>query len=44
MEETKVFFMVKWQIQPGQQQVVSQALTQLVKDSRTEAFRSAPGG
>ena len=37
MEETKVFYMVKWQIQPGQQQVVSQALTQLVKDSRTEA-------
>jgi quinol monooxygenase YgiN len=36
MEETKVFFMVKWQIQPGQEEVVSQALTQLVKDSRNE--------
>ena len=28
--------MIKWQIQPGQEEVVRQALTQLVKHSRTE--------
>ncbi|WP_324677433.1 putative quinol monooxygenase [Hymenobacter sp. GOD-10R] len=36
MEENKVFFMVKWQIQPGQEEVVRQALTQLVAHSRLE--------
>ena len=36
MEDTKAFFMVKWQIQPGQEEVVRQALTQLVNYSRTE--------
>ena len=36
MEETNVFFMVKWQIQPGQEAVVSEALTELVAHSRTE--------
>lgn len=36
MEETKVFLMVKWQIQPGQEEVVRQALTQLVAHSRAE--------
>jgi len=36
MEENKVFYMVKWQMQPGQEEVVSQALTQLVAHSRTE--------
>ena len=36
MEDNKVFFMVKWQIQPGQEEVVSQALQQLVAHSRTE--------
>jgi autoinducer 2-degrading protein len=36
MEEQKVFYMVKWQIQPGQEEVVRQALTQLVARSRTE--------
>lgn len=36
MEETKVFSMVKWQVQPGQGDVVRQALTQLVAQSRTE--------
>jgi quinol monooxygenase YgiN len=35
-DDTKVFFMVKWQVQPGQEEVVSQALTQLVEHSRTE--------
>jgi len=36
MEENKVFYMVKWQIQPGQEEVVRQALTQLVAHSRLE--------
>ena len=36
MEENKVFLMVKWQVQPGQEEVVSQALQQLVAHSRTE--------
>ena len=36
MEETKVFFMVKWQVQPGQEEVVRQALTQVVQQSRAE--------
>ena len=36
MEENNVFLMVKWQIQPGQEEVVSQALGQLVARSRTE--------
>jgi autoinducer 2-degrading protein len=36
MSENKVFFMVKWQIQPGQEAVVTQALAQLVVHSRTE--------
>ncbi len=36
MEENKVFFMAKWQIQPGQQEVVNEALRQLVVYSRTE--------
>ena len=36
MEETKVFYMVKWQIQPGQQELVNQALKQLVEHSRAE--------
>ena len=36
MEDNKVFFMVKWQIQPGQKEAVSQALEQLVAHSRTE--------
>jgi len=36
MSENKVFFMVKWQIQPGHEQAVSQALQQLVAHSRTE--------
>jgi autoinducer 2-degrading protein len=36
MEGEKVFYMVKWQIQPGQEETVHQALTQLVAHSRTE--------
>ncbi|OUJ72760.1 putative quinol monooxygenase [Hymenobacter crusticola] len=36
MEENKVFLMVKWQVQPGQEEAVRQALTQLVAHSRTE--------
>lgn len=36
MEEHNVFYMVKWQIQPGQEAVVRQALTQLVAHSRSE--------
>ncbi|TGD77616.1 putative quinol monooxygenase [Hymenobacter wooponensis] len=36
MEEQKVFYMVKWQIQPGQEEVVRHALTHLVARSRTE--------
>jgi quinol monooxygenase YgiN len=36
MEAQKVFYMVKWQIQPGQEETVRQALTQLVAHSRTE--------
>lgn len=36
MEENKVFFMAKWQVQPGQEEVVSQALQQLVEHSRAE--------
>lgn len=36
MADTKVFFMVKWQVQPGQEEVVTQALQQLVAHSRTE--------
>ena len=36
MEENKVFFMVKWQVLPGHEEAVSQALTQLVEHSRTE--------
>ena len=36
MSANKVFFMVKWQIQPGQEAVVTQALQQLVAHSRTE--------
>jgi autoinducer 2-degrading protein len=36
MEENKVFFMVKWQVRSGQEEVVSQALKQLVEHSRTE--------
>jgi len=36
MEENKVFYMVKWQIQPGQEEVVRQALIQLVAQSRLE--------
>jgi autoinducer 2-degrading protein len=36
MDEQKVFYMVKWQIQPGQEETVRQALTQLVAHSRTE--------
>lgn len=36
MEEHNVFYMVKWQIQPGQEAVVRQALTQLVAYSRSE--------
>jgi autoinducer 2-degrading protein len=36
MEEQKVFYMVKWQIQPGQEEVVRHALTQLVAHSRSE--------
>jgi quinol monooxygenase YgiN len=36
MEENKVFYMVKWQVQPGQEEVVSEALKQLVAHSRTE--------
>lgn len=36
MADNKVFFMVKWQIQPGQEEVVTQALQQLVAHSRTE--------
>jgi autoinducer 2-degrading protein len=36
MEETKVFYMVKWQTQPGQEEVVRQALQQLVAPSRAE--------
>ena len=36
MEESKVFFIAKWQIQPGQEEVVHQALTQLVAQSRAE--------
>jgi len=36
MEEQNVFYMVKWQIQPGQEEVVRQALTQLVAHSRQE--------
>lgn len=31
-----MFFMVKWQVQPGQVEVVRQALQQLVAHSRTE--------
>ena len=36
MEENKVFFMVKWQTLPGKEELVSQALQQLVAHSRTE--------
>jgi quinol monooxygenase YgiN len=36
MEEQKVFYIAKWQIQPGQEETVRQALTQLVTHSRTE--------
>jgi quinol monooxygenase YgiN len=36
MEEQNVFYMVKWQIQPGQEEVIRQALTQLVAHSRLE--------
>lgn len=36
MEEHNVFYMVKWQIQPGQEAIVRQALTQLVAHSRSE--------
>ena len=36
MEDNKVFFMAKWQIQSGQEEVVHQALTQLVQHSRAE--------
>jgi quinol monooxygenase YgiN len=36
MADNKVFFMVKWQVQPGQEAVVTQALEQLVAHSRTE--------
>lgn len=36
MEEQKVFYMAKWHIQPGQEEVVRQALTQLVAHNRTE--------
>ena len=36
MDEQKVFYMVKWQIQPGQEETVREALTQLVAHSRTE--------
>ena len=36
MEDNKVFYMVKWQVQPGQEEVVHQALQQLVAQSRTE--------
>lgn len=36
MEEHNVFYMVKWQIQSGQEAVVRQALTQLVAHSRSE--------
>jgi autoinducer 2-degrading protein len=36
MEEQKVFYMVKWQIQPGHETVVREALTQLVERSRSE--------
>ena len=36
MEEHNVFYMVKWQIQPGQEAIVRQALMQLVAHSRSE--------
>jgi autoinducer 2-degrading protein len=36
MDEQKVFYMVKWQIQPGQEDTVRQALAQLIAHSRTE--------
>lgn len=36
MEEHKVFSMAKWQIQPGQEAVVNQALAQLTEQSRAE--------
>jgi autoinducer 2-degrading protein len=36
MEAQKVFYMVKWQVQPGQAEAVHHALTQLVAQSRTE--------
>jgi quinol monooxygenase YgiN len=36
MGEQKVFYMVKWQVQPGHEEMVRQALTQLVAYSRTE--------
>lgn len=36
MADNKVFFMVKWQVQPGQEEVVRQALEQLVAHSRAE--------
>lgn len=36
MEDNKVFFMVKWQVQPGQEATVGQALKLLVEHSRTE--------
>lgn len=36
MEEDKVFSMAKWQIQPGQEAVVNQALAQLTEQSRAE--------
>ena len=36
MDEQKVFYMVKWQVQPGHEETVRQALTQLVAHSRTE--------
>ena len=36
MEENKVFFIAKWQMEPGQEDVIHQALTQLVAHSRAE--------
>jgi autoinducer 2-degrading protein len=36
MEAQKVFYIVKWQIRPGHEEAVHQALTQLVAHSRTE--------